>query len=410
VHGLRVLIVDDNATNRMILEGWVRGWGMKSTATADGAAAMSALWQGLASNEPFSLLLLDARMPGTDGLELAKVIREAPALNACRIILLTSEDRPGDTARHRALRITAVLMKPIQQEELLDNIYRVLSQGAAVFPAAEPQRATPADAEGKPASEPAPLRRLNVLVAEDNKFNQQVIQRMLERRGHTVRVAQDGKETLAALERDAFDLLLLDVTMPEMDGFEAIKTIRENEKTTGKHLTVIALTALSGKRDRERCVEAGMDDYLAKPVRAAEVYAMLERVTLAQPVSEPEARAAHLGIIDPTALLSACGGDATLLADLIQLFNDEVPGLLSRVEAAVRSSDAEKLRMAAHGLRGLVSTFSTSVAKTAESLEQMGIDRRADTAGETFGLLSQAVQELRSALATLTIAKLHDLT
>jgi len=128
LHGLRVLIVDDNATNRTILEGWVSGWGMKPTATADGPAAMSALWRGIASNEPITLVLLDTRMPGTDGIELARGILQTPELKACRVILLTSEDRPGDAARCRALGITAVLMKPVQQEELLDNIYRALSQ------------------------------------------------------------------------------------------------------------------------------------------------------------------------------------------------------------------------------------------------------------------------------------------
>src|SRR5260370_1059535 len=142
LHELRVLIVDDNATNRTILETWVSGWGMKATATADGPAAMSALWRGIASNEPFSLLLLDGRMPGTDGFELARGILQTPELNACRIILLTSEDRPGDAARCRALGNSAVLMKPVQQEELLDNIYRALSQQAGISAVAEPERAT----------------------------------------------------------------------------------------------------------------------------------------------------------------------------------------------------------------------------------------------------------------------------
>ena len=284
LHGLRVLIVDDNATNRTILQGWATGWGMIPTATADVPAAMSALWRGVASKEPFALVLLDARMPGTDGLELAKGISQTPELNSCRIILLTSDDRPGDAKRYRALRISAVLMKPVQQEELLDNIYRVLSQGAPATGVAEESVRVTASTVHEPSRQRSlerASRRLKVLVAEDNKFNQQVIQRMLERRGHAVRVVPNGGETLAALEQSAFDLLLLDVNMPEMDGFEVISVIREREKMSGKHLHVIALTALSGKRDRERCIEAGMDDFLAKPVRAAEVYAMVERVNAA---------------------------------------------------------------------------------------------------------------------------------
>jgi two-component system sensor histidine kinase/response regulator len=409
LHGQRVLIVDDNATNRTILQGWASGWGMIPTLTADVPAAMSALWRGVASKEPFALVLLDARMPGTDGLELAKGISQTPELSTCRIILLTSDDRPGDARRYRELRISAVLMKPVQQEELLDNIYRVLSHEAVGIEIAESIRTTAPDSVHKPAAPAAERssRRLTVLVAEDNKFNQHVIQRMLERRGHTVRVVPNGSETLAALEQNKFDLLLLDVNMPEMDGFEVIRTIREREKTSGNHLRVIALTALSGKRDRERCIEAGMDDFLAKPVRAAEVYAALERVIAAHPIAQPDAYAGSSALIDPAIVLSGCDGDATLLADMIQLFEEEAPKLLARVEAAMRSSDAEQLRTAAHSLRGLVSSFSTSAANAAQALEQLGIEGRAGEAAKQYQVLDQAVRELRTILPTLTIEKLR---
>ena len=406
LHGLRVLIVDDNATNRTILQGWASAWGMVPTATADVPAAMSALWRGVASKEPFALVLLDARMPGTDGLELAKGISQTPELSACRIILLTSDDRPGDARRYRALRISAVLMKPVQQEELLDNIYRVLSHGAVGTEIAESMRTTAPDTVDEPAATRS-LRRLKVLVAEDNKFNQQVIQRMLERRGHTVRVVPNGSETLAALGQSAFDLLLLDVNMPRMDGFEVIRTIREREKTSGNHLRVIALTALSGKRDRERCIEAGMDDFLAKPVRAAEVYVALERVIAVHPIAQPDAPAGSFALIDPAIVLSGCAGDAALLGEMIQLFEEDAPKLLGRVEAAVRSSDAEQLRNAAHSLRGLVSSFSTSAAKAALVLEQLGSEARAGEAAEHYQALNRAVQEVRAILPTLTIEKLR---
>jgi two-component system sensor histidine kinase/response regulator len=413
LHGLRVLIVDDNATNRTILHGWASAWGMIPTGTGDVPAAMSALWRGVASKEPFALVLLDARMPGTDGLELAKEILQTPELSTCRIILLTSDDRPGDAKRYRALRISAVLMKPVQQEELLDNVYRVLSHGAVPTAIAESIRTTALDTLQELAAPTAmerASRHLKVLVAEDNKFNQQVIQRMLERRGHTVRVVPNGSETLAALEQSAFDLLLLDVNMPKMDGFEVIKIIREREKTSGTHLRVIALTALSGKRDRERCIEAGMDDFLAKPVRAAEVYAALDRVIKANPAAESETSAAISSIIDPATLWSACGGDGALLFELIQLFHEEWPRVLGRVEAAIQSANAEQLRTAAHTARGLVAFFSTSAAQAAEVLEQMGIDGRAGDAGEPYQALSQAVQDLRAALPTLTIEKLQVLS
>jgi two-component system sensor histidine kinase/response regulator len=410
LHGLRVLIVDDNATNRTILQCWASAWGMIPTATADGPAAMSALWRGIASKEPFALVLLDARMPGMDGLELAKGISQTPELNACRTILLTSDDRAGDVRRHRELRINAVLMKPVQQEELLDNIYRVLSHGAVGTDIAETIGTTARDSVHEPAP-PAvaerPSGHLKVLIAEDNRFNQQVIQRLLERRGHTARVVLNGRETLAALERNAFDLLLLDVNMPEMDGFEVIRTIREREKTSGNHLRVIALTALSGKRDRERCIEAGMDEFLGKPVRAAEVYAALERVLAVHPKAQPDAPRGSPALIDPAIMLSGCAGDAALLADMIQLFEDEAPELLARVEAAVRSSDTEQLRTVAHALRGLISAFSPSVSRAAEVLEQLAIEGRAGEAGDPYQTLNHAVQNLRAALPTLTIENLR---
>ena len=410
LHGLRVLIVDDNATNRTILQGWASAWGMIPTTTADVPAAMSALWRGIASKEPFALVLLDARMPGTDGLELAKGISQTPELSTCRVILLTSDDRPGDAKRYRALRISAVLMKPVQQEELLDNVYRVLSHGAA-GKIAESMRTTAPDTVYEPAA-PAGERSsrcLKVLVAEDNRFNQQVIQRMLERRGHMVRVVPNGSETLAVLEQNAFDLLLLDVNMPEMDGYEVIRTIREREKTSGNHLRVIAMTALSGKRDRERCIEAGMDDFLAKPVRAAEVYSALERVITTHPVVGIDADAISSALIDPAVVLSGCDGDAALLAEMIQVFEDEAPELLARVAAAMRSSDAEQLRTTAHSLRGLISSFSTSAANAAQVLEQLGIEGRAGKATERYQVLNRAVQELRTILPTLTIEKLQSL-
>ena len=211
---------------------------------------------------PYPLVLLDARMPDTDGLALAARIRERAALSAIRIILLTSGDRPGDPARSRELRIDAHLLKPVQQDELLETIYRVMSRARGDAPAAV----------AAPAREPAPVpvpaaAPLHILVAEDNEFNAQLLEQLLVRRGHRVRLASNGREALALAEEGGFDLLLLDVHMPELDGFQVVQAIRERERTTGGHLPVIALTARSRKEDRERCLAAGMDDFLTKPIR-----------------------------------------------------------------------------------------------------------------------------------------------
>src|SRR5262249_46496889 len=198
LRGLRVLVVDDNTTNRRILEEWLRGWQMEPQAAGDGLAAMGAPWQGVSSGRPHALLLLDARMPDTDGLALAARVREWAELSPIRIILLTSGDRPGDAARSRELRIDAHLLKPVQQDELLETIYQVMGRAgegapvAGVAPAREPAPAhTPAA---------APLR---VLAAEDNEFNAQLMEQLLVRRGHQVRLASNGREALALAEEGA---------------------------------------------------------------------------------------------------------------------------------------------------------------------------------------------------------------
>ena len=227
-----MLVVDDNATNRHILEEWLRGWQMEPTAVGDGLAALDALWHGVAQGRPYALVLLDARMPDTDGLALAAKIRERAELSATRIILLTSGDRPGDLARLRELRIDAHLLKPVQQDELLETIYRVMSRAQRQRPARRPG---PRPASNRPAPVPA-AAPLHILVAEDNEFNAQAPGAAARRQGHRVRLASNGREALALAERGGFDLLLLDVHMPELDGFQVVRAVRERERTAGGHL------------------------------------------------------------------------------------------------------------------------------------------------------------------------------
>ena len=273
-----LLIVDDNLTNRQILQGWLRGWQMKPAAVGDGLAALDALWHGTACGRPYPLVLLDARMPDVVGLALAAQIRQRGELSATRIILLTSGDRPGDLVRSRELRIDAHLVKPVQQDDLLDTIYRVTTRAAVNGP---PQSGPSGEREPAPAA--APLR---ILVAEDNEINAQLLERLLARRGHLVRLANNGREALALAEEGVFDLLILDVHMPELDGFQVIRAVRERERSAGGHLPVIALTARARQDDRDRCLAAGMDDFLAKPIQAADLWAATERVTGSRPPAD----------------------------------------------------------------------------------------------------------------------------
>ncbi len=272
---LRVLLVDDNATNRRVLEGWLRRWRMEPTAVGNGIAAMNALWRGVTLGAPYALTVLDARMPDMDGLTVAAKVREQAELAGARMILLTSEDRPGDVARARELRLDAHLRKPVQPEELLEAIHAVIHRSSVgEHPAADASR--PAASAPRP---PAGRAGLRILVAEDNDFNALLLERLLGR-DHTVRVAKDGREALALADAADFDVLLLDLHMPEMDGFDVIRILRAREAAAGNgvHLPVVALTARSRNEDRERCLAAGMDDFLVKPIRTDALSATLERV------------------------------------------------------------------------------------------------------------------------------------
>ena len=351
LHNLPVLIVDDNGTNRRILEEWLRGWQMEPAAVGDGLAALDALWGAVSVGRPYALVLLDARMPDTDGLALAAKIRKRAELSATRIILLTSGDRPGDPALSRELRIDAHLLKPVQQDELLETIYRVMSRSNGDAPTAT--RPAPArETAPAPAPSAAPL---HILVAEDNEFNAQLLEQLLVRRGHRVRLANNGREALALAEDGGFDLLLLDVHMPELDGFQVVRAIRERERAAGGHLPVIALTARSRPEDRQRCLAAGMDDFLSKPVRAADLWAAIDRVVGARPPAEREGP----GLLDPRVLWDVCGGDAGILEKIGQAFRARLPDHLAAVQDALREQDALRLREAAHKLCGMVAAFST---------------------------------------------------
>jgi two-component system sensor histidine kinase/response regulator len=408
LHGLRVLVVDDNATNRQILEEWLRGWHTEPLAVADGFKALDALWSAVSFGRPFALVLLDARMPGTDGLAVAQSILQNPVLSQCRIIMLTSEDLHGDLARYRELGIAAYVMKPVQPEELLEIIYRVLSRPNPADVVVD-RMGLIAAADSTAATTATSARRLRVLVAEDNPFNQQLVELLLRRQGHDIRVVSDGREALAVLEQDRFDLMLLDVHMPGCDGFQVIEALRRREQATGGHLPVIALTARAMKSDRERCLQAGMDDYLAKPIAAAELVRVMDRVLAGRPAAEPvpPGRGRSETLLDPATLLAVCDDDPTLLRELIRGFQADTSGALARVRDAVDQQDASRLREAAHALRGLLSTFSAIAAAEAARLETMGDSGQLDEAASTLDGLTEMVVRLGPQLEELSIEQLR---
>jgi two-component system, sensor histidine kinase and response regulator len=396
---LRVLVVDDNATNRRILVEWLRGWQMEPTAAADGATAMNALWRSVALGQPHALVLLDARMPDMDGLALAAIIRQRAELSAGRIILLTSRDRPSDLARCRELHIDAYLLKPVQQDELLETIYRVMSWADTE---ASPLREVPAT----PVPAAVPLR---ILLAEDNDFNAQHLERLLSIRGHRAQLANNGREALSLAQQAAFDLLLLDIHMPELDGFQVIRALREREQSAGGHLPVIALTARSRNEDRQKCLAAGMDDYLSKPIRAAELFAAIDRVISTHDVSP--ALPPNLGdlrsLLDPVVLLAACGGIANLLREMCQNFKSNAPVLLAEVSDALRSHDAARLHEAAHKLYGTITAFSTLAGEVVSDLEDRAAHGQLEEARPLVKRIETMARELIRQVDVLSLEALR---
>ncbi len=284
LRGVRVLVVDDNRTNCRILEGMLTRWLMKPTSVNGGAAALAQLSAAREEGEPYNLILTDMHMPDMDGFALVEQIRHKPELATATIMMLTSAGHRGDAARCQELGVSAYLLKPIRQSELREAVARVL--GAREHDGAIPliTRFSLQDAR-------EPDAYLSVLLAEDNLVNQRLVVRLLEKRGHRVVVAGTGLEALQALEKESFDLVLMDVQMPEMDGLEATAAIREKEKSNGRHQPVVALTAHAMKGDREKCMAGGMDGYLSKPIRPQELDQLLEiyvaRRLEARSVTEP---------------------------------------------------------------------------------------------------------------------------
>ena len=281
--GIRVLIVDDNRTNRRILEEVVRRWGMIPS-VADGAAtALEAMQQERTGGPGFPLILLDAQMPGADGFDLARTILRDPALAGAAIMMLSSSDLHLDAQRCRELGIATYLIKPINQIELRHAVLKIL--GATPQPELEFLAPAISSAAGQPVEDrPQTLR---VLVAEDNLVNQKLMIRVLEKRGYSVTVAENGLRAVEATKRQSFDLALMDIQMPDMGGFEATRIIRKREIVSGHHLPIIALTAHAMKGDRERCLDAGMDDYLSKPIQPKALFEAIGRLMAQRAKLEP---------------------------------------------------------------------------------------------------------------------------
>ena len=392
---LPVLIVDDNATNRRILEEVFTNWHMSPVAVEGGASALATLEESLHADQSFAVVLLDGHMPDMDGFAVAERISQDRRYAGIKLVMLTSAGQPEDVARCRGLGISAYLTKPIKQSELFDVVITAISH-----PAGERPRAP------RPAREARrPQRKLQVLLAEDNQVNQLLATRIFKKLGHHVTVVGNGREALSAIQAGQFDLIAMDVQMPEMDGLDATAAIRAWEKAEGTHVPIMAMTAHAMKGDRERCLAAGMDGYTSKPIRIGELENAITQLVSPSKSAEPPVpeETRRDGFIDRAALLAGVDGNRRLLRDLVRLFLADYPQRLAEIKEAIRRGDAEALRIAAHTLKGSVGNFAAkSPFEAAQRLEIMGRDRDLDNASEACMTLESELARLTEVLRKLT--------
>ncbi len=418
---LPVLIVDDHPTNRFILEEMVAQWGMVPTSAPGAQAALATLHQAAQSGEPFPLALLDAHMPEVDGFELARQILAQPELAGTALVMLTSAGQPGDIARCRELGIQAYLMKPVAQSDLFNAVCAALARRDQL---PEPPRPE------KPAPAYVPRRPLRVLLAEDNPINQTLARRILEKAGHEVLVAQNGREVLEILKAHPCDAVLMDVQMPELDGLEATRAIRreEQQQDPPRHLPIIAMTAHAMVGDRQRCLDAGMDGYIAKPLHAQDLLMALDEATrppdeslpevpappaplaespgenppalAAPPEGGPGAEGHGAEVFDPQAALAHAGGDAELLKEMAREFLRLAPQQFGELRRLLEQGNIAAARRVAHVLKGEVGNFSAKEATEAIVRLEAALDMPEGIAQTepALGAVEAAWQRLRPVL------------
>ena len=386
--GLRVLIVDDNATNRAILEELCRNWMMHPVSVGSALEALTMLRESVAEKTPFPLVLTDASMPDIDGFALCEEIAANPSLRSTVVMMLTSLDRHGDAMKCEEIGVSAYLLKPVKQSELFDSIALAMGTHPAVEDSAE-------------STEPAaPMRPLHLLLAEDSLANQKLALGLISRWGHRLTVVDNGREAVEAVKSTSFDGVLMDVQMPELDGLQATREIRTWERATGGRIPIIAMTAHAMQEDREKCFESGMDGYVAKPIRPRELREALAELfsTDASDAGEEETQGESQHgdqrekPVDWNAALAAAQGDRSLLGSVVDACLTELPQLQKKLARALQAGDSHEVMRLAHTIKGNLRTFKGIGSETAQLIETAGKKEQVREAAELFDSLQTDLQ------------------
>ena len=405
IQELRVLVVDDNQTNRRILEEVLWNWGASPTTVVDAPSALKMLRQADAGGRPFRVAIIDGMMPGMDGFDLAAQLQAEPLGFIPTLIMLTSGDQSGESERARGLGIAAYLTKPVRQSELFDTLMMHIKPLNPANRDSSAIPACPSNPQHRPSESSA--KALRILLAEDHVVNQKVAVGLIRGMGHETVIAGDGRLALEAWRTEPFDLILMDISMPEMDGFEALAAIRAEEVPLGRHIEIVAITAHAMKGDRERCLAAGFDDYLSKPIRSNELRTILDNavsrtLTRITPSALPVLPTLSHEF-DYAQALAGLGDDRSLLIEVITLFLDDYPRLESEMDQAEARGDATSMTRLAHTVRGVASNFAlAAVVESAQTLEWLAKSGETAEMGIALTRLKSAVDRVLPQLEAMT--------
>jgi PAS domain S-box-containing protein len=403
LYGDTALIVDDNATTRRVLARMLAAWGIEATLVDGAAAAVAAVESRAKEDEPaFGLVLVDFALTELDGLALAARLAECPELEGAALVLMSGGgEQPEQVLRARELGINVILRKPLMPRELMVGVLMALGYPVPPSPEELDLEALP-----EPAVQSLPdSKRPHVLLAEDNEVNQALAVHILQRAGFKVTAVPTGDQAVVASALSGFDVVLMDVHMPKMDGFAATAAIRDRESKQGGHVPIIALTAHAMVEDRDRCLAAGMDGYVPKPFTAAELLRAIDAVGIPLPPRAPVVSSRHrkseMEIINRTELMQRMGGDETLLRRLVSVFLSTYPSQLTALREAVDARDVELLRRRAHTLRGTMSLFAAQGAAEAARELERAVEQGGPAIDAAFRALQSELKELEPRLTNL---------